>query len=384
MTVRLETFELERWQSTWEHGVDCNLSESGVHPMTVRELLALPGGDTGLDAERLLDQRLIYPQTNGTPELRERIAALYPGAGPDHVLVTHGGAEANFLVSFRIVEPGDEVVVLLPNYLQTHGIVRGLGARVVPWELREEHGWNPDPGELDELVTERTALIVLTTPNNPAGRILREPALDAVAAAAARVGAWVLSDEIYRGAELGDAEAPSMWGRCDRLFVSAGLSKAYGLPGLRTGWVASPDPACIERLWAARDYTTIASSPLTMALAAHALEPARRAAIRERTRAILRRNLDAARGWLDERADLFRYAPPEAGAILWTRYALELGSAELAERLRAEESTLVCAGAQFGVEHHLRLGFGPERESLLEGLARLERLVGRVRARAVP
>ncbi len=369
--MRIEPFELERWQSTHEHDVEINLSESGVHPPSVAELLALEGTDV-LELEALGRVHLGYPRTNGSEELRARIAALYPGASAGDVLVTHGGAEANLVACLATVEPGDEVVVLLPSYMQAHGLARALGATVKPWPIRAELGWAPDPDELDELVGPRTRLVLLTTPNNPTGRILRAPVLDAVARAAERVGAWVLSDEIYRGVELEPRdEAPTMWGRTDRLLVTSGLSKAYGLPGLRTGWVVCGQAGAVEPLWARKDYTTIAVSPVTMALAAHALDPARRRALLERARSLLRANLAAVRERLAAAPGLFDAAPPEAGAMLWMRYDAPIDSRTLAERMRVEHRTLVVPGAHFGHERFVRLGFGGPQEPLLTGLDRL-------------
>jgi aspartate/methionine/tyrosine aminotransferase len=378
--MRIEPFEMERWQSTWEHKVAYNLSESGVHPLSVEELLELPGADGGLVPAALLDLRLGYTQGNGAEALRERIALLYPGADLENVLVTHGGAEANFLTTLRLLEPGDEVVMMLPNYMQTHGLVRGWGATVRGWPLRRELEWRPDPDELARLVNPKTRLIIITNPNNPTGRVLGEAFLDAVARAADRVGAWVLSDEIYRGAERDGQETPSMWGRCERLVITSGLSKAYGLPGLRIGWAASPDREMVHALWTYHDYSTICLSPITETLAIHALEPERRRRILERTRAILNRNLPLLLEWVDAQAGLFDYVPPDAGAILWVKYALEVNSSELAERARADESTLIVPGDQFGMDHYLRLGYGPEPDYLVEGLTRLRRVLERLGA----
>ena len=143
--MKLEVFEMERFQSVWENRTAYNLSESGVHPMSVEELLE-PG-----DRAALLRQRLVYVQTNGSPALRQTIAALYPGATADNVVVGNGTAEANYISIWRLIEPGDEVVMMLPNYMQIWGIVRGQGAGVVPWRLREENDWAPDVDELRSL-----------------------------------------------------------------------------------------------------------------------------------------------------------------------------------------------------------------------------------------
>jgi len=368
--MRFETFELERWQSLHEHHVGVNLSESGVHPLTVSELLELPGEEQ-LCIEELLDLRLGYPQTNGEDELRARIASLYPGATPEHVLVTHGGAEANLLVALSVLEPSDRVIMLTPNYLQTRGLARGFQAEVLEWPIREELGWQPDMDELAELASEGCSLILMTTPNNPTARILPEETLDEVARVAERCGAWVLSDEIYRGAELDGGLSPSMWGRHKNLCVTSGLSKAYGLPGLRIGWVVSPDPRAIEVIWARKDYTTITDSPLTQRLALHALEPKRREGLIGRTRAHLLTNLELLLAWEQRLEGKVSIARPEAGAMSWMRYEHSLDSAALSERLRHEHDVLVVPGAHFGVEKHMRLGYGVEPHDLELGLEKI-------------
>lgn len=384
--TRLEPFRMERWQSLHEHQVDLNLSESGVQPLSVAELLALPGAPAPDPREITLG----YPQTNGIEQLREHIAALYPGAGIANVLVTHGGSEANLLSAWHALDGapdrdgGDEAVVLVPNYLQTLGLAEGFGVTVRPWLLEEERDWLPDPARLDELVGERTRLIVITTPNNPVGRTLPGEILDAVITAAERVGAWVLSDEIYRGAEHADVPtSPSLWGRGQRLLVTSGLSKAYGLPGLRTGWIACPDAGAVEELWARKDYSSITSSPITQTLAACALEPTRRAALLARTAGILRENLALARDWVASTDGAFTAVEPDASAILWLRSHLPLPTEEMARRLLAEESVLIVPGPQFEPGDRLanwwRLGFGDGRAHLEEGLARVGRFVERVR-----
>jgi aspartate/methionine/tyrosine aminotransferase len=275
--VKLEQFAMERMQSTWENLVDYNLSESGVRPLSPRELLVEQGALDGL-----LDQPLVYTQSNGTVALREAIAAMYPGATVDHVQVTNGGSEANYISTWRLVEPGDDVVMLLPNYMQTWGVARAFGGSIREWRLVEDRQagrWRADLDALEALVTPRTRLIVICNPNNPTGARLSSADLDGIARAADRVGAWVLSDEIYRGAELDGHETPSMWGRGDRVIVTNGLSKAYGLPGLRIGWLVGA-PSLVASTWSYHDYITIGPGALSDRMAQAALEPGRR---RQRT-----------------------------------------------------------------------------------------------------
>ncbi len=362
--MRFTQFDMERWQSTYEHRVRFNLSESGVHPLTLGGLLELAGLD-GLD-----DVRLGYGQSNGSDELRAAIAALHPGAGDDQVLVTVGGAEANFAACWRLLEPDGAAAVMLPNYMQIPGLVASFGGRLLPVHLREEAGWQPDMDQLAEALEAGARFILVTNPNNPTGVALTQPIMDGVVALAQRHGAWILADEVYRGAEVGETETPSFWGRYERVIVTNSLSKAYGLPGLRVGWVVAPADVTAD-LWARTDYTTITVAALSDVLARAALQPDTRARILERTRRIIRENLAVVTEWLDLQDGLFHYRPPDAGAICYVRYDARMGSTALAEKLRVEQDLLVVPGDQFGMDHYLRIGFGPPRAELEVALGRL-------------
>jgi aspartate/methionine/tyrosine aminotransferase len=356
--VKLDTFALERFQSIWENRVAWNLAESGVHPLRVAELV-----DTAARHDALLELHLGYPQTNGTIELRELIAGMYPGASGDHVQVTNGGSEANCILLMRLVEPGDEIVFMTPNYLQASALAKALGATVRTWTLREtgageDARWAPDLDELRRLVSPRTRAILVCNPNNPTGARLDAAELDEICRTAAATGAWVIADEIYRGAERDADDTPTVWGRYERAIVSSGLSKAYGLPGLRIGWLVAP-PALVSDLWAVHDYTTIAPGAINDQLARIALEPARRATLLARTRGIIRANYPLVRRWLD-RQDGLTHIAPGAGAIVFVRHEEVRPSSRLTERLRAERSVLIVPGDFFGMDGYLRIGFGSD------------------------
>jgi aspartate/methionine/tyrosine aminotransferase len=374
--MKLEPFAMERMQSTYENQVDFNLSESGVQPLRLGELVDEAGA-----RDTLLAEGLRYTQSNGSVALRELIAAQYRGATPDHVEVTNGGAEANYLATWRLVEPADEVVLMVPNYMQTWGLARAFGGTVQRWPLVAPDGaghWQIDADALGRLVTDRTKLIVICNPNNPTGARFESPDLDRIAAIADRHGAWILSDEIYRGAERDGRETPTMWGRADRVIVTGGLSKAYGLPGLRIGWLVAP-PAFVSSTWSYHDYLTIAPGALSDALARRALEPTVRRRILARTHAILGANFPVIAEWLDAHGGLFTYAPPDAGAIVYVRYHHAMNSTELVTRLREAKSVLVVPGDHFGMDGYLRIGYGDEIGYLREGLGRLHELLVELR-----
>ena len=358
------TFDLERWQSTWENRVRYNLSESGVHPLSVRELLSLAESA----ADPLLDVRLGYSQSNGTDALRERIAALYPGATPDQVLVTNGSAEANYVAALGVIEPGDQVAMLLPNYLQLWGHVQNLGAQVRPFRLHEERGWAPDPAEIRAAIAPGTKLVVVTNPHNPTGHILADAMRRAIIDRAAEVGAWLLADEVYMGAERDGRTTASFWGSYDRLLCVAGLSKAYGLPGLRIGWLVGPAPIVADA-WARHDYTTIGPSGASDHLATLALQPAVRERLLARTRGILRENYPVLEQWLKSFGASFTWVPPQAGAICFVRYRPAIDGEALVERVRAGQNVLLVPGEHFGMPGYIRFGFGNELPELREALA---------------
>jgi aspartate/methionine/tyrosine aminotransferase len=362
-------FAMERWQSVWENQVRFNLSESGVRPLTGSELLALGHSDLAL-----LEIGLGYPQSNGTEPLRRAIASLYPGASADQVLVTTGSSEANFVNLWTLVSPGDRVSVVAPVYMQAWGLAENLGAEVQPIWLKESLGWQPDLAEIDRAILPGTKLVVVTNPNNPTGAVLSAEAMDHIALRAEQAGAWLLADEIFQGAERVGLPGASFWGRGEKIIVVGGLSKAYGLAGLRVGWSVAPAEHTAA-LWAHKEYTAIAPTVLSDALATFALRPDVRARILERTRGIVRANWEVVERWLLARSTKLRWRAPDAGAIVWVRYPGTSPSTEVAEQLRAELDVLVVPGQHFGREGYLRLGFGMLPQELAEALERVGRVL---------
>ena len=359
-------FAMERWQSTWENRVRFNLSESGVHPLTAGELLALAGAD----ADAVLSVPLGYSQSNGTEPLRSAIAALYPGATAGNVTVTNGSAESNYAICWHLLQPGDRVALMLPNYMQTWGLAHAFEADIRPFQLREGLGWQPDPDEVTAAIGRGTKLVVVTNPNNPTGAVLGAAAMRHIGERAEAVGAWILADEVYQGAERIGPPTPSFWGTTDHVIVVNGLSKAYGLPGLRLGWCVAP-PALAAAMWSRKDYTTIGPGAMSDALATIALVPHVRERILDRTRGIIRANWEILAAWYATMDGEFTSRPPDAGAISYARYRTAVNSFALADRLRREHDVLVVPGDQFEMDHYIRFGFGPPQADLEAALERV-------------
>jgi aspartate/methionine/tyrosine aminotransferase len=376
--MTIEQFRMERYQSRYWHEVDYDLSESGVLPMTIRDLLG-----PAADAEAFLAQPLGYPLSEGSLETRANVAAWYPGATAEHVTMVNGGSEANFLSLWALLEPGDRLAFMVPNYMQGWGLGGEFGHASDRVRLRlREDGWALDLDQLHARVTDRTKAVMICNPNNPSGHVLTESEMDEVIRAADRVGAWIVADEIYRGAELDtDVASPTFFGRYDRVIVTSGLSKAFAMPGLRVGWVVAP-PEMIARIWERHDYTTLTPSAVSDRLAALAMLPEVREAILARTRGIIRANYPRLEEWLESHREIFTWARPDAGAIAYARADLPISSFELTERIRTERSVLLVPGDMFGLRKGLRLGFGYDIEHTMKGLSLVDEVLAEVTAAA--
>ena len=374
-----QPFHMERMFSRLEKEVKYNLSESGVHPVLLRELVDRENGYL----QSLLDTDLNYPHTNGIPKLRQNIARLYQGGTPENVLVTIGAIEANYLVLKTLLAAGDEIVVMLPNYMQIWGLAKNHGLALKTFHLREETGWTPDLAELESMVTARTRLIAVCNPNNPTGCVLSESEMDAIINIADRVGSWILADEVYAGAErLTDEETPSFYGRYDKVLVTGSLSKAYGLPGLRIGWVTAP-AGIVDDIWARHEYTTISATMLSNQLAALALSPEVRSWLLRRTRSYIRRGYPVLQSWMDLHPGSFSLRPPDAGAIAFIRYHFDINSTQLVERLALEKSVLIVPGDHFSIDHFVRVSFGLPHSDLRPALDRFHEMIEELSLRSI-
>jgi len=362
--MKFPRFDMERMQSVWEYKVKYDLSESGVEALTLDEITR--------DPKELLKTRLGYAEGVGREATRTLIAGIHPGHDADEVMITTGTSEANFLALASLVSPGDEVVVVMPNYMQVHGVATALGARVREVWLREERAWTIDLDALAAAVNARTRVICVCQPNNPTGQILSQAEVQAIVRIADREGVWILSDEVYRGAERSAEESASFSGRAERIVVTGGLSKVYGLPGLRVGWLV----ASRERVEAAleiKDYTTIAPATLSEALAEIALE--RRKQLLERARFLINERWPLLEDWAAGHSRVLHWTPPAAGAICFFSYQYPIDSMALVDRLIREYSTMIVPGIHFRAERHLRIGFGMTARVLHSGLSAIDRLL---------
>jgi aspartate/methionine/tyrosine aminotransferase len=176
-----------------------------------------------------------------------------------------------------------------------------------------------------------------------------------------------------------DEQTPSFFGRYDKVLAMGSMSKAYGLPGLRIGWVVGPADT-LDEIWARHEYTTISATMLSNKLAAIALSPEVRPRIIQRTRDYIRRGYPVLQQWMESHKDTFRFIQPQAAAITFVRYNLDINSTDLIERLRREKSVLIVPGDHFGMDHFVRISFGLPHDYLTAALNRIHDLIVELKA----
>ncbi len=368
--MNIERFDLERWMTSWELDVDYDIAESGILPLSLKEIYELIGSDAASVLERkILETPLGYSEARGTEALRTTLADTYTRATPSDILVTTGAIEANFLLFNSLLNAGDHVVAVSPAYQQLHSVPRAIGCDVDLWSVQTENGFAYDLNRLEALVRKDTKLIVINTPHNPTGAMLDEAQLKEVIAIADRVGAWILSDEAYRWLEHdgGEKLPPPMHDMTDRAVSVGTVSKPFGIPGLRIGWFAANEEIA-RKAWGLRDYTSLSPAKLSDIIAQTVI--AGRDRILPRNGAIIAENMAFARQWFAEHADLATWTEPRAGLLAMMEYALPVDSTTLADGLARDARVMLAPGASFGLEGYLRIGVGQRPDLFAEGLRR--------------
>ena len=362
--MKIEEFSLERIQSLYENIVPLNLSDSGVHPMSIRELLS------PAEIEELMGLELGYGWTNGEVSLRETIAGLYQDRGADDVIVTNGSAEANFLMVMSLLNPGDEIVVFTPNYLQILGWARAIGVDVKTVAHDANADWDADIEKLRETVSAKTRLITICNPNNPTGATLSTEAMQALVDIAREHDIYLHADEVYKGSELNADEPPSVVDLYEKAIATNGLSKAMALPGLRIGWLAGPAEE-IYAAWQSKDYTSITTSTVSEYIAERVLQPELRQTVLNRSKSILRENLALLTAWVDANSDFVSLIPPKAGGMAFVRYNRDINSTKLAHTLRTDCGVFILPGDVYGIDGYFRVGIGAPKSHLEPGLQKI-------------
>ncbi len=368
----LPPFKLERYFARYEFSLRWLLSASDCESIALHELLAWSDEEC---ARLWQELSLGYTDTRGDERLRQEIARLYRTISVDNVIVA-APSEAIFLAMHTLLSPGDHVVALWPAYQSLYDVARSAGCEVSPWPLHADNDrWRLDLGELRTLVTPRTRMLVINFPHNPTGFLPSQKQYESLIAIAAEHNLCLFSDEMYRLLEYDPAKR--LQPACD-LYENAisfsGLSKAFGVPGLRTGWLATQRREWLDRCWAFKDYTTICGSAPSEVLATIALRA--REKIVARNLQIIGENLAHVDEFFSRSRSLFTWLRPQAGSVAFPIWRGPISVDELCKR-SIERGLMVVPGSLFDAdESHFRLGLG--RENFPQALAEFSTLCDKV------
>ncbi len=363
--MKLPPFKLERYFARYEFAVEYLLCSSDCESMTVGELLAL----SPAAAEGFQRHWLGYTESQGAPGLRIEISKIYTTIAPEQVLVHTGAEEAIFLFMHAALSAGDHLIVHAPGYQSLAEVARGLGCQVTSWEARPAQDWALDLEELRDAIRPSTRALVINMPHNPTGYLMSAESFARLMQMVREHRLILFADEVYRESEYAAQDRLPAACDLDEQAVSLGvLSKSYGLPGLRIGWVATRNARILEAMAMLKDYTTICNSAPSEFLAELALQ--HRAALAQRSRRIITANLTILDEFFSRHAELFEWQRPKAGPIAFPR--LKRGGVErFCHQLAATAGVLLLPGSVYDDNsNHFRIGFG--RRNLPQALARLE------------
>ena len=363
--MNIKTFKVERWMDDHETKCRYNLAETCIDSITVRELLELSGEDVEEYMMDLANMRLSYGHIVGSPELLAGIASLYQDVKAEDIVPMHGAIGANYHVINTLIEPGDNMISVMPTYQQHYSIPESLGAevRIVPLNL--ENHFLPDIDLLKSLVDDNTRMITLNSPNNPSGSVMPLEQMKAIVEVARSVDAYVLCDEVYRGISEDGSYMPSIVDIYEKGISVGSMSKTFAMAGVRLGWFVCKDGSLIARCHERRDYDTISCPVIDDRLAALALK--NKDALLARNSKIVLTNRQILDDWVNATPGVY-YQKPEAGTTALVYYGKEMGSRELCERLLAEKGVLFTPGECFEMEGAVRIGYAFDSKELKTGL----------------
>lgn len=363
LAMQIKPFRIEQYFGKYEFTAKYLLSSSDAESRTIQELLDLEPDSH----KRFLQHRCGYTESPGAPALREAISGMYKGIKPDDVLVTAATEEGIFVFYHALLSPGDHVIVETPCYESALEVARSTGSQVSEWRRTFESGWAHDIAALEKLIRPKTKVIYINTPHNPTGILMPAAVFRQIIALSASRNIILFSDEVYR--ELEHDPATRLPAACEAYehAVSLGsMSKTYGLPGLRLGWLASRDPEIVQRCLEFKYYTTICSSAPSEFLVALALR--HREVLVRRNLEIVMRNLPLLDAFFQQRSHLFEWKKPNASPIGFVHFKPYSDTFEFCENVVRDAGVLLLPGSVYDQPRHIRFGFG--RKNMPESLAK--------------
>ena len=361
----IKPFKVEEWMNAYETGAKYNIAETCVDSVSLNELLEIAGKSPEEFWQQFGSRRLTYGFIEGNPEIKQGICKLYKTLKPEEIVTTHGAAGANHHVFYSLVEPGDEVVSIMPTYQQLYSIPESYGANLKLVHLKNENGYLPDLEELRGLVTPKTKLICINNPNNPTGALMSKELLMEIVEIARGVGAYILCDEVYRHLTQEDVWCESIVDLYEKGISVSSMSKVFSLAGLRLGWIATHDMDLIKNFLSHRDYNLVSCGMFDEAVAGIALANSEK--ILERNCKIVRDNLAILDEWVEKEPHV-HYTKPQAGTTALVYYDLDIPSYEFCKEMYDKTGAFVTPGDCFEQPHSMRIGYACETKELEEGL----------------
>ncbi len=363
--MQIPPFRIEEYMGKYEYSAKYLLSSSDAESQTIADLLALEPGAH----DAFLKHWCGYTESPGAPWLREVLAKIYDRIQPDQLVVASAAEEAIFVFYHALLTAQDHVIVETPCYESALTLPKSTGAAVSEWRRKAENGWAHDVDELKKLIRPNTRAIYINTPHNPTGLLMDSQVYRGVLELAAAHGVYVFCDEVYR--ELEHDPAMRLPAACDlyeRAISLGSVSKTYGLPGLRLGWLASRDPQLLEKIISFKHYTTICASAPSEFLTALAFR--HRHKFIERNLQIVLRNLRQLSAFFARHNDLFDWVAPNASTIGFARFKLRDDVQSFCEQLVRDAGVLLLPGTVYDQPQYIRFGYG--RLNMPEALAHLE------------
>ncbi len=367
--MKIADFKVEQWMNEWETKCTFNVAETCTYSVTLDQLFEICGGSREDFMDRFAERRLTYGDIEGNPKFLEGICGLYETVKPEHVIPTHGAAGANHLVLTTLVEPGDDVVSIMPTYQQLYSIPEMCGANMHILHLEKEDHYHVDAAKLDAICDENTKVICINNPDNPTGALLSKEEIQTIVDIARKYDAWLVCDEVYRLlVQDSDAFTTSPVDLYDKAVVVSSMSKVWSLAGIRLGWCITKSQELRHDLLSHRDYDLISCGMFDEEVAAYALEHADK--ILERSRRIVRQNLAAVDEWIASEPHL-SYVKPEAGTTCLVYYDYDIDSYDFCINMMKTTGALVTPGDAFEEPRSFRLGYAysDNTDDLKQGLA---------------
>ena len=363
--MQITPFRIEEYMGQHEFRAKYLLSSSDAESQTIEDLLALEPGAH----DAFLKHWCGYTESPGAPWLREGLAKMYQTIGADELIVASAAEEAIFLFYHALLTPADHAIVETPCYESALTLPKSTGAAVSEWRRESENGWTHDLAKLESLIQPNTRSIYINTPHNPTGLLMRPDIFLGVLDLAKRHNIYVFCDEVYRELEHDPAtRLPAGCDIYDRAISLSSVSKTYGLPGLRLGWLACHDTKFLDEIISLKHYTTICASAPSEFLTALAFR--HRQKFIDRNLQIVLRNLRQLSAFFTHHSDLFEWTPPNASTIGFARLKGQQNVQEFCDRLVSEAGVLLLPGTVYDEPRHIRFGYG--RRNMPESLAQLE------------